>query len=524
MKIGICGNTSLSDFATLVDSMLPQHEIIVGADKSFEAELSNPFGDFLSLDVCVVLLDWCELVPELFFAAWNDDQEKIEARFCESLWRLEHIVDLFRQKSSARIILSTPPMAQNFPAGFIDWLLPKPLSALTEKCRRMFFDFCRDRREIYPLDKTETVESAEMTSAIITQIERGPIKAIALDLDGTLWGGIAGEDGLNGVILNDDEGLHFKNFQRQIVRLYKQGIMLTVCSRNNTCDVMEIFQSHPHMIIRPEMISSWRVNWDDKPGNLLAIASELNVGTDAILFVDDRPSEREHVRSVLPEVSVLDLPVDPSEYQTALLSCSRLWPLSLNADDMIRTKQISQNIFRQTAAAESANRERFLRDSCLEAEVVFVNQQILPRVAQLFIKTNQFNTTTKRYSETELAKHSSSTDSFLLCMSLKDKWSDYGIIAAALVIADKIDSFILSCRAFGLGAEKAFLHAVLEEMRKRGTVSVTAEFYPTAKNELAKGFYQQEGFEKISGDDEKSVWQKNLDDDCAAPDWIRIFT
>ena len=175
---------------------------------------------------------------------------------------------------------------------------------------------------------------SERICDICTQIEKNPLKCLVLDLDDTLWGGIVGEEGFEYIALGDDGiGKVYKDFQRYIVKLYKQGVILAICSKNNTCDALEVIEQHPHMLIRPEMISCYRINWDDKPGNLKSIADELNIGLDSIMFVDNSKTERELIRSTLPQVEILELPENAAEFRNTLEKCTRFWPLTLTKED-----------------------------------------------------------------------------------------------------------------------------------------------------------------------------------------------
>ena len=230
-------------------------------------------------------------------------------------------------------------------------------------------------------------------------------KVLVVDLDNTLWGGVIGEDGMAGIKVGPEyPGAAFQALQRALLDLSRKGILLAVCSKNNLDDAMEALEKHPGMLVRAKHFAALRINWTDKAQNLREIAQELNVGIDALAFLDDNPFEREQVRAALPEVTVIDLPKNPLEYASAVRNCAAFERLTLSAEDQQRTEMYAAQKQRAGAEQNFQSKEDFFRFLEQEAELEPVSDLTLARVAQLTQKTNQFNLTTRRYTETQIAE------------------------------------------------------------------------------------------------------------------------
>jgi FkbH-like protein len=553
MKLGLCGNISLECLAAELDRSMPEATIVVGRSGGFKAELSAPFGDFTTLDICIIALDWRDLAPALYCFAWGDDAVAVTSGFRDLCGGIKEAIGKFRAVSTAKVLVFSPVSESRGPAGFINRLLQPSPSELSAACQNIFNEMCRSVSDVYPVDveelsaltgkdhafdpvsrfHTQQPFSSAMTraiaghiSALCVQFAKYPLKCMVLDCDDTLWGGIVGESGAENIVLSDKgPGLAYRCFQQEIVRLHKQGMILAVCSKNNTCDVLEVMEKHPHMLIRPSMISCFRINWDDKPKNMLQISAELNIGLGALMFVDDSPSERGMMTAALPEVTVLDLPADPAYFGEALSKCTRFWPLQLTKDDSVKGAFFLQEKNRRESRELSANLEEYLVKSEISVAIsrTGVDDPSLPRIAQLFNKTNQFNLTTQRMSETELSASMRDPHNALFALSMKDIYGDYGIIAAALVKGNTIDSFLLSCRAFGKRVENAFAVYLLQFLKENGRALAFGRYVQSQRNSMTREFYPDLGFvpEKTIGDETR--WRYNLETPLpASPRWIAI--
>lgn len=321
-------------------------------------------------------------------------------------------------------------------------------------------------------------------------------KCLVLDLDNTLWGGILGEDGIEGIKLGGDyPGKAFHYFQEALLELSKSGVILTICSKNNEEDVLEVWEKNPFMVLKKENFATWRINWTDKATNIKELAEELNIGLDSFVFVDDNPTERELIKQVLPMVEVPDFPVQPYElpvfFKDIVEKYFRVY--SVTSEDKRKTEQYKANAQRAQAQRSFVDFDAFLESLDIQITIEAANEFNIPRIAQMTQKTNQFNLTTRRYTDADVR-------SFVLaswkiwCISVADKFGDNGITGCIMVKGDTIDSFLLSCRILGKGIEIAFIKKILLMLKENGVETVKADYLPTAKNAQVKDFYDRCGF------------------------------
>jgi FkbH-like protein len=330
-------------------------------------------------------------------------------------------------------------------------------------------------------------------------------KCLVLDLDNTLWGGIVGEDGLNNIKIDSKiTGSSFLEFQKVILQLFKRGIILAVNSKNNLSDVIDVFQNHPDMILKENYFAAMRVNWNDKASNMSSIADELNIGLDSIVFWDDDPVNRELIKQKLSDVFVVDVPKDYSIYAKTLRNLPFFNSFTLTDEDMKKGQMYASQKQRKTFENNFTNMDDFL--SSLEMEVIHqdANEFTIPRISQLVMKTNQFNLTSKRYSENEIRKMAhNKIDYVIRTFSINDKFGDNGL--TGLYIINKfsqkqwiIDSFLLSCRVMGRNIENTMLNDILELAKKENVDEIIGEYIPSVKNSVTKDLYVQYGFEIFS--------------------------
>ena len=332
-------------------------------------------------------------------------------------------------------------------------------------------------------------------------------KCIVLDLDNTLWGGVVGEEGPQGIQLGPEyPGSAFLEFQASLLELRRRGILLAVNSKNNESEALEVLRDHPAMLLRPEHFAAMQINWNDKAGNLEAIAKQLNLGLDSFVFIDDNPAERELMRRLRPEVFTPEWTPDPVFYRRDLEGLFDFETSSLTEEDRKRAEMVAAQIQRETLKNQGATFEDYLLELQMELDVQSARAEDLARVHQLFQKTNQFNLTTRRYSPAEVDEFHRREDALLAVLRNRDRFGDNGLVGVALAVAEdpgrklwRIDSLLMSCRVLGRTVESGFLTQLLLELRRRGAQTVIGEFIPTAKNELVKDFYSRMGFEPAAG-------------------------
>lgn len=353
-------------------------------------------------------------------------------------------------------------------------------------------------------------------------------KVLVVDLDNTLWGGVIGEDGMAGITVGPEyPGAAYQALHRALLDLSRKGILLAVCSKNNLDDAMEAIEKHPGMLVRAKHFAAMRINWSDKAQNLREIAAELNVGVDSLAFLDDNPFEREQVRVALPEVTVIDLPKDPLEYASAVRNCAAFERLALSAEDQQRTEMYAAQKQRSGAEQTFQSKKDFFRFLEQEAELEPVSDLTLARVAQLTQKTNQFNLTTRRYTETQIADMAKQPEWHIFSIKVCDRFGDHGLVGVAIThdVGEQceVDTFLLSCRVIGRTVETAFLAHLAESAAQRGRKRLEGWFLPTKKNVPARDFYEQHGFELQATSCEGSLWTLDLKTSkLRCPDWIKL--
>ena len=346
----------------------------------------------------------------------------------------------------------------------------------------------------------------------LAQISLKRKKCLIFDLDNTLWGGILGEDGIDGIKLSGDyPGKAYHLFQETMKELGNNGIILTICSKNNEEEAVYALDNNPFMVLKKEDFASWRINWNDKAANIREIAEELNIGLDSMVFIDDNPSERELVRQVLPMVTVPEFPAQPYELPVFCKGLVEQYfrVFSITEEDKNKSEQYKANALRTQSQRTFTDMESFLKSLDIHIRIEAANEFNIPRIAQMTQKTNQFNLTSRRYSESDIrSRHEEGWD--IYCMSVSDRFGDNGITGCLLMNGDEIDSLLLSCRILGKGIESAFLNTVLAKLKDNGIQSIKAEYIPTAKNSQVADFYDRCGF-TLTGQKQDGTKSYSLD-------------
>lgn len=355
-------------------------------------------------------------------------------------------------------------------------------------------------------------------------------KCVVVDLDGTLWGGTVGEDGRHGIKLgNTSPGSEFQEFQRYLLSLTRAGFLLAICSKNNPEDALEVIRGHEGMILREDVFSAARINWDPKPENLVEIARELDIGLDSMIFLDDNPNERERVRQFLPQVLVPELPADPSLFRRTLESLPEIQTLVTTDEDRNRVDLYRAKRQREAQRGAAQSVEEYLESLAIEVEIAAADETSLSRVHQLFQRTNQFNLTTRRYDLQQLKAFAEDERTRLYTLRARDRFGDHGLVAVALARegADEwmVDSFLMSCRVIGYGVESVLLAVLSEDARAAGASSLVGEFRESAKNAPARDFFPRHGFSQLESEGDELRFRSDLRDGCVPrPAWIEVRT
>jgi FkbH-like protein len=331
-------------------------------------------------------------------------------------------------------------------------------------------------------------------------------KCLVLDLDNTLWGGVIGDDGLDGIVLGEGSAVGEAHLalQHYAKQLKERGVILAVCSKNDVKIAEAAFRDHPEMVLRRSDFAAFQANWDDKAQNLKAIAAKLNIGVDSLVFVDDNPIERARVRQSLPVVAVPEMPEDPAHYVRCLADAGYFEAVAFTAEDRDRAQAYAANAERDALLETAESMDDFLRGLVMTAVYGPFTAVDHARVVQLINKTNQFNTTTRRYAADEITRIMEEPDAVTLQFRLLDRVGDNGLVSTMILRPTEdddevleIENWVMSCRVFGRELEFEAMNIAVEAAKERGARTLVADYIPTPKNDVISKLYPSLGFTKV---------------------------
>jgi FkbH-like protein len=359
----------------------------------------------------------------------------------------------------------------------------------------------RSKHEVHP---RATSMYGDQVARLVAAARGRSAKCLVLDLDNTLWGGVIGDDGLEGIVLGQGSGTGeaFADFQRYAKGLSERGVILAVCSKNNEKNALEPFDRHPEMVLKRNDIACFVANWTDKAANLRCIAKTLNLALDALVFIDDNPGERALIRRELPMVQVPELPDDPALYVQTIAAAGYFEGLRVTDDDRARSQLYQANAERERLKERVTDMESYLESLRMTLSAQPFDAVSLARVTQLINKTNQFNLTTERLTEAEVAERMADPGRVTLQVRLTDRFGDNGIIAVLIARVSGADAFIetwlMSCRVLGRRVEEACLNVLAERCRRAGARRLIGFYRPTGKNDMVREMYRELGFEALA--------------------------
>jgi FkbH-like protein len=472
--------------------------------------------------------------PQITFLLIEAESDAID----EQMSRLQGLVDAFLKNSTSILVINTFPACPSWPLQ----VLPDRRRILIEKLNARIIECYQNNPRIQILDLDALVAYAGCQNALSPQMmsmARIPFseaflgllarriishiiatlgltrKCLVLDCDNTLWGGIIGEDGLDGIqIGRDSPGREYLEFQKTILELYEQGVILAINSKNNLADVMQVLNEHPQMLLREKHFASIIINWDPKPQNMQKIAEQINIGLDTIAFIDDNPAERQMMRQLLPQVETLEMPADPSLFARTLRETSLFTRAYLTEEDKNRGQIYAAQRKRDQFQQSCVTLEDFLESLEMIVSIHPAGKDDIKRVAQLTQRTNQFNLTTRRYTEADIDAMTQNQNWRIYVLGLKDKFGDNGTVGLALVEIQpkqwRIDTFLMSCRVIGRQVEDALVDRICRDVSQAGCISISAEYIPTAKNNLVAGFWDKMGFGKENAGTQQLRYSRQL--------------
>jgi FkbH-like protein len=536
MKIALLSNITIDPLEKIIAQ---QFEFIHKSSyNGYFQELSDPGSKINkdAFDIVLLHLDGSELLKNYIYepSSWDNCSAVIQIE----LEMLFGAVEKYLNNSTCLFIMntiSTPPLHINH---FLERNSSYSLVEIKERINRQISLFAQKFPNLLVMDWdsivsfhgfnnlyddrfwylgrikytnfTFSVLGRELLSLL--QAYKGALKkALVLDIDNTLWGGVIGEDGIGGIALSEEGlGKAYVDFQKALKALKNQGIILSLCSKNNADDVIDAFERHPLMFLSMKDFAAVRINWADKVTNIVAIANELNIGLDSMVFIDDNPAERSLVNSGLPEVVVPEFPSEPAELVAWFVHevVFRYFPkISLTDEDIHKTEQYLANTERKKIAAKY-DMDSFIENLDIKINIYVNDARFIERTAQLTQKTNQFNLTTKRYTNVEIETKSKSANEYIFNLEYTDRFGKEGIVGAAIVVAEQgsafIDSFLLSCRIIGRKVEFDFLEKIIDfvKYKRNDVTAIFAKYRPTKKNGLTESFYENAGF---------SIKEKDID-------------
>lgn len=493
----------------------------------------------LNLDVILVAIDHNGLP----FTSCPGDEDVAKANIQDSLKYLNNVLFGLKSKTDAQIILQNIASPSEMMFGSFERQLPGTLSSFVSGINRGL-DLLKDPRVVildvaglsaniglsnwhnptlWNMAKLSFSQRympiyADYVCRILAAQLGKSRRCLVLDLDNTLWGGVIGDDGLEGILIGNagataEAHLHI---QQTALILRERGVVLAVCSKNEDAIARMPFKDHPDMLLREEHIAVFQANWSDKASNIRAISEALSLGLESIVFLDDNPAERKQVRDELPEVAVPELPSDPALYVSILLAAGYFESINFSEEDRNRAGLYQANAKRVQILNQSSDMNSYLKS--LDMEISFrpfdkTNQQ---RIFQLISKSNQFNLTTKRYNQSDLARFEADDNYFTRQIRLKDIFGDNGMICVIICKKDKdaweIDTWLMSCRVLERQVEVACLHDIVANALSGRAKKLIGRFLPTPRNGIVKEHYQKLGFNKVSEGLEGEVWELDIQD------------
>lgn len=361
---------------------------------------------------------------------------------------------------------------------------------------------------------------ADALCRLIMAVKGRSKKCLVMDLDNTLWGGVIGDDGMHGIVIGqgDAVGEAYLAIQRTALALRERGIVLAVSSKNDEAVARRVFREHPEMLLREDHIAVFQANWRDKASNLRAIAATLNIDVGALVFLDDNPAEREQVRLALPEVAVPELPPSPEYYPALLLAAGYFESVQFTAEDRARAAQYQENAARTVALGSAPDMEAYLNSLNMRAHIALFDEAGRPRITQLINKTNQFNLTTRRYGEAEVAALEADPAVLGLQVRLQDRFGDNGMVSVVICRCDagllSIDTWLMSCRVLNRRLEEQVLNVLVAVARQRGARRLVGQYLPTAKNGMVAGHYGKLGFALSGESGHGTFWELDVTKYC----------
>jgi len=470
------------------------------------------------------------------------DRGRADATVVAAVEYIDSIRDAVKSASGCTVILQTVPQVSDSVFGSLERLVPGTLQWLIDQYNRELRSRIAGSSDLlldvaglaelvgvtqwhdpvqwmlgkFPFAHACVPLYAEWVGRLLGAARGKARKCLVLDLDNTLWGGVIGDDGMDGLVLGNGSpgGEAYLEIQQTALALRERGIILAVSSKNDDAIARGVFRAHPEMLLKEQHLAVFQANWEDKASNLRAIAQTLNIGLDSLVLLDDNPAERAQVREALPDVAVPELPDDPARYAQTLLAAGYFEAVAFTGEDRERANQYQSNAARAQALGAATDLTSYLLSLQMRALCGPFDGVGRSRITQLINKTNQFNLTTRRYSEAEVAAFEKANAGLTLQVRLTDRFGDNGMIAVVICRpagADwAIDTWLMSCRVLSRCVEQAMLNYVVARARAAGVHALIGEYLATERNAMVKDHYARLGFTPLKVEDKHSLWRLEI--------------
>ncbi len=560
-RLGVCRTFTIEpqlDAITLALATIPCRPVItVGDLENIEQVLLDPSSALAAgCDAVLVLWRLEDLHPRLVYEYELMSANEREQATSDLVARIDRLCQGYLTHGSTPLFLSTLPewlasgaasrdvYTSHAPRlailrinqALLEWSSRHPLihvfdfSGWAAREGGNGFDLKMDLYARQPIANRALWSFSVALAEGLAPLLRPPAKVLAIDLDNVLWGGILGEDGIDGLKIGHDfPGSIYWRIQQHCLALKQRGTLLVLLSKNNLPDVEAAFASLLPMPLSLADFVATRVNWSRKSDNLEEVALQLKLGLDSFVFVDDQPFEREEVGFRLPAVHVLPASKDPVQTLQALATCRRFDTYRVSNEDRQRSADYDAQARRSELEAGSESGPGFLHTLGLRARIMRVTDALVPRAVQMLAKTNQFNATTRRHSEAQVRRMIADPANHLLALSLSDRFGDQGVVALAIALMDydkramMVDSFLLSCRAIGRGAEDALWSALLFQASAGPCPIVRSEYIRTAKNGQVAALFTRFGMSRLGhSSDQHAIFELVLPASFPSPPWIAV--
>lgn len=555
VTVAITGHSTIGNLLAPLTAEFARHGMLLRPRMSeFDAYLRDMQETESLLYAPDVTLALCVLDAQMIFdelpAPWM--VEHLEAAAAGKLAQLERLADQYVEHGRGTLVLNTIPLQRMHTHQLVDHRSRAALGVAWRELNAGLLRLAAKHRQVVVIDldpliaaggpvnetRMASYAKAHLGEELLARYARDVAhlgravrgkakKVLVVDADNTLWDGILGDDGPDGIAAATTfRGEAFGNFQRVVAQIGSQGVLLAVSSKNDQDLLLQVLREHPDMQLRESDFVRVNANWDPKDGNLRDIAKALNLGVDSFVFVDDSPFECGLIASSLPDVSVIRLDEEPALHVERLLADGWFDTLELTTEDRARAGQYRADASRQSLLDSASSTEEYLAQLGVAVTVTRIREHEVARIAQLTMRTNQFNLTTRRLQPADVAAQADSSEHIVLSVHSADRFGDNGVVGVlfARIGSDglHIENMLLSCRVFARGIEQATITTVLEHARSLGLPAAFASYRPTAKNKKVRDFYPSMGFAVLGEGDAETTFRHVLADIPAVPAHLQL--